>query len=231
MTIHAVTEDRRTAAAFFRLEGTLLPLDVVATSAAALGQHSPLGGERLLRVGAALSARALTPVQPEVGLRLAWLSCRGMSEDRLAVLGALEAERLAERAAPVGLRLQREARARGLRIVWITSLIAELALPLAERLGPDEVLCDHLELAAGQATGRLREPLSVGLLGGSALRTWAAAQHIALERSLAYGSTADDQRLLAAVGLPCAVAPTRGLRQIARVAAWPTVEPSSLELR
>lgn len=210
------------AAAIFRVEGTLLPRDVVATSAAWIAGHNPLVGDGILRRGAALGALPLGRAHPELGARLAWLACRGLSSDRIAVLAQLRAKAL--ELDPTGLRLVDEARRRGMRVVWVTGLIEDIARPLAARVGVDELICDRLELRRDRATGKLETPIALSFLGGPALAEFAARRGLDLQRSAAYGASPEDQTLLASVGLPCALRPSVRLRHAATTLTWPVVE-------
>ena len=211
-------------AAFFRVEGPIVPSGAVA-AAAWLAANSQEIGLRLGRLGAvALSAPAALGADPTTAVRIAWMSLRGMSEDRLVVLGEeYFATRLRGAIRPVGQELLARARREGQRVVLVSELLHPLVAPLADHLGADVLVCNRMELRAGRATGRLVDPV-VGRLGGSWLREVAADHALDLSRSTAYGARDADLPLLSAVGQPCAVHPDRSLRSAARDLDWPVVE-------
>jgi phosphoserine phosphatase len=212
-------------AAFFRVEGALSarPAALAAAWLAANAQHV---GVRAARLGAvALSAPfALGLGDPTTGHRLAWAGLRGMSDDRLAVLGEEYFEGyVRDQLRPVGLDLLGRARADGLAIVLVSDNLDVVVEPLAEQLRADLLLCNHLELRSGRATGRLCDPV-VSRFGGAWLREVAEEHELDLSRSRAYGATGADQVLLSAIGHPCAVHPDRTLRRVARDLDWPVVD-------
>lgn len=212
-------------AAFFRFEGVLVsrPAPLAAAWLAANAQHL---GQRAVRLGAvALSAPfALGLGDAAVGQRVAWSALRGMSHDRIAVLGEEYAQtQLMDQLRPVGVDLLERARRGGYRIVIVSDLIEEVVHPLADHLRADHLVCNHLEMRNGKATGRL-EGATVTRFGGRALREFATKYDIELGSSCAYGASGDDQVLLSAVELPCAVTPDRALRRVAADLDWPVVE-------
>lgn len=212
-------------AAFFRFEGVLVtrPAAVAAAWLAANAQHL---GQRAVRLGAvALSAPfTLGWGDAAVGQRVAWSALRGMSADRIAVLGEEYAQtQLLDNLRPVGIDLLERARRAGSRIVIVSDLIEEVVRPVADHLRADHLVCNHLEMRNGRATGRL-DGAVVTRFGGRLLRDFAEEHGLDLGASSAYGASADDQVLLSAVELPCAVTPDRGLRRVALDLDWPVVE-------
>lgn len=212
-------------AAFFRFEGVLVarPAAVAAAWLAANAQHM---GQRAFRLGTvALSAPfALGLGDAAIGQRVAWSSLRGMSADRVAVLGEEYAQtQLIENLRPVGVDLLERARRDGKRVVIVSDLVQEIVQPVAEHLRADHLVCNHLEMRNGKATGRL-EGSVVTRFGGRRLREFATKYGIDLAASSAYGASVDDQVLLSAVELPCAVHPDRALRRVATDLDWPVVE-------
>jgi phosphoserine phosphatase len=210
--------------AFFRLEG---PLDArpSVSAAAWMGGNAQHLGERALRFGAAFAAGplALAMDGPTAG-RMAWAALRGTSEDRIRVLSEEYAEEKSiPGLRPVGVDLLEQCRRDGCFLVLVSENVVDVATVVGRHLRVDHVLANHLEYRNGRTTGRLVDPV-VGRLGGDRLRAVAEQYDLDLARSRAYGATADDQLLLAAVGLPCAVAPDRALRRVARDLDWPVVE-------
>jgi len=190
-----------------------------------MATNSQTFGQRLGRLGAVVaSAPFALSGDVGTGTRLAWSSLRGMSEDRLAVLGEeywhsfLDGQLL-----PIGLDLLERARADRRRIVLISDNLDTIVSHVAEAIRADDVLCNRMELRNGRATGRLADPV-VTHPGGRWLRDWAAEEGIDLAKSCGYGAAAADAVLLSAIGLPCAVRPDRRLRRMAGDLDWPVVD-------
>jgi phosphoserine phosphatase len=216
-------------AAFFRAEGTLLGRGVLAATAY-LAANAQKFGERALRLGVvALSAplhSLLGQNDRTLGNRIAYLAFRGMSEDRLAELGEEYAnDILKEKILDQGLELIKRARGEGHRIVLMSDNVSAIMEPLMPHLPAiDELVCNHLEFADGEATGKLVDPVIGGHGDGRWVADYAARNGIDLRGSVAYGSHGTDLLLLAAVGKPCAVNPDFTLRRGAREADWPIIE-------
>jgi phosphoserine phosphatase len=148
-----------------------------------------------------------------------------MSEDRLIVLGGEYFDAFVQpNLRAVGLDLVKEARRQGRRVVLVSELLDVIVAPLVDLLGADELLCNHMEIDRGTATGRLVDPVIGGPISGQWAKQWARERSIDLERSAGYGARSSDSLLLSAVGQPCAVFPDRRLRRIAKDLDWPIVE-------
>lgn len=216
-------------AAFFRVEGTLVPHG--ACSAAAYFAANGAGlAERALKLGqVALTApfySVLGQADRVLANRLAYLSLRNMSEDRVAELAEeYFTDILSSRVLQGGVELLREARRKRQRVVLISDGLAQVIEPLARQLRyVDDYVCNRLEFRDGYATGKLLEPV----VGGHDCAGWArgyAQQHgIDLARSTVYAAHGPDLLLLSAVGEPCAVNPDFTLRRAARQADWPILD-------
>ncbi|HJK99455.1 MAG TPA: haloacid dehalogenase-like hydrolase [Polyangiaceae bacterium LLY-WYZ-14_1] len=217
----------RQGAAFLRVEGVLVRRPGWAAAAWLAGNAQEVG-ERLARVGNVLAS---LPFQngplgdARLAARVTWMGLRGMSEDRLVVLGEEYAERfLIPNLTDSGRRLLSAARGRGLRPVLVGTGIEAVLRPLATHLGVPDLLANRLELRDGRVTGRLLDPVLAGAALVDGARRLAEELDVDLAGSAGYGATGDDGLLLGAVGLPCAVRPDRRLRQVARDLAWPVVE-------
>ena len=215
--------DRKTAA-FVRVEGTVIGRPTV-LSAGWLAANSQEMAHRVTRLGAvALSAPFAFGGDPTLATRMAWLGLRGMSEDRLVVLGEeYWATYLRDHLLVVGLDLVQRARSEGRDIVLISDNLDTIVGHLARKIGADHVFCNRMELRNGVATGRLVEPV-ISRVGGAWLREFADERGLDLAASCGYGASSSDSMMLSAVGLPCAVQPDRGLRRIARDLDWPVME-------
>jgi len=214
-----------TPAAFFRLEGVLVqrPPALAAGWLAANAQHVRGRVSRLASVAAA-APFSLGLGDAATGSRLTWMGLRGMSEDRLEVLGEeYWATWLAEGLRPAGVDLVQRAKKEGFAVVLLSDHIAPIARHALQAVKADHLIANRPELRNGRATGRLVDPV-VARFGGRPLRDFAAANDLDLSAARAYGSTAADQVLLSALPWPCAVYPDRGLRRVARDLDWPVVE-------
>lgn len=212
-------------AAFFRAEGVLTKRGPI-TAAAWLAANGQGLRERAFRLGqlavAAPLAGLLRQNDRTMSARLAWAACRGMSEDRLAVLGEEYWDDVLEPAVlDSGVELIKQARRAGHRIVVLSDLVDTLVAPLATHVrGIDDFVCNRLEIVHGETTGRLVEPILGGHDGGRWVREYAQTHGIDLARSIAYGAHGTDLLMLAAVGDPCAVNADYTLRRAATEARW-----------
>ncbi len=210
--------------AYFRLGGALGPCSAWE---GALGLASNAAGirQRLWGLGGVALGATLGAHEPALGRSLAWSMLRGLSDDRLAVLGADYArERLVPRVREEATRLLRDARSAGRSTILISERVDVIARPLGEARGFDQVWCNTLERdARGAATGALVEPRIGGEFDPRRLRELARYHTIDLERSSAYGARHGDAVLLAGVGVPCAIDPDRELARVARELDWPVV--------
>jgi phosphoserine phosphatase len=211
-------------AAFFRVEGTLVSRPTAFATAWLAANAQELGG-RLARLGALGAALPVWGADPGLARRLSWSALRGMSEDRLVVLGEeYFHEWLAGSLREVGRDLLARARGEGRRIVLVSDSLDVIARHVAQAVKADDWIANRMELRNGRATGRLVEPV-VASLSGTELRAYAEEHGLDLTRCSGYGASAEDALLLSAVGLPCAVGPDRTLRRMAREHRWPVVEP------
>jgi phosphoserine phosphatase len=218
----------RPSAAFYRVEGTLVKQPSIAAAAYMAANAQGLG-QRMARLGnvalAAPLALAGRVSGASTAARATWMGLRGMGEDRIAELAREYYQRHLEPGLlDVGLDLVSRSKKQGHRIVLVSDNIHRVLAPLAERLGADELVCNHLELRRGEATGRLLDPVIGGNLTGQWARAYADRHDLDLGRCAAYGATGADGLLLSAIGQPCAVNPDPWLRQIARDHEWPVVE-------
>jgi phosphoserine phosphatase len=213
------------AAAFFRAEGVLLRGGALGAVTTLLVQRAGFRERALGLAGAAALAPAflaLDRVDRTFALRLAHLALRGMSRDRIRVLGEERAADLRRDLADGATSRLRRAADEGLHVVVLSEQIEEIALPLFAGLPVHHVVANRLEYRDGAATGLLEEPVIGGLLGPLWLRQYAEPRGIALDRSVAYASFGADQLLLAGVGRGVAVRPDDRLRRAAAAAGWAT---------
>ncbi len=215
-------------AAFFRVEGTLVRRPSVHTAAwLTLNTRETAG--RVTRLGGVAMATGFrfagTFGDQQLVQRMTWLGLRGMSHDRLAVLGREYYERFIEpNLLDVGIDLLSEARLQGYRVVLLSENLDVVMHTLTEKMNADDLICNSLEMRNERATGRLKEPLIGGNLSGHWARSWATDHTVDLEHSSFYGASGADSLLMNAIGKPCAVNPDRRLRRIARDLDWPVVD-------
>lgn len=228
MSVTKTELEQGVAAAFVRVEGVLVERGALALTAFFAANVQRLR-YRLLRMGQmAVTAPAHKIIgQSDRGLatRMAYLTCRGMSEDRVVVLAEEFADTLADRILERGVELVRRLSREGKRVVLLSEGLAEVLEALGDRLGPaDAIVANRLEFKGSSATGRLRDPVIGGHECGLWIKKYAAEQGIDLAKSAAYAAKGADLLLLSAAGEACAVNPDTTLRRAAREADWPILE-------
>jgi putative phosphoserine phosphatase/1-acylglycerol-3-phosphate O-acyltransferase len=114
-----------------------------------------------------------------------------------------------------------EHRAAGRLLVLATTSPEPWVAPLAEALGFDAVVATRWKTAGGVYTGETDGPFVWGPAKAAAVRSWAAANDVALERSYAYSDSYFDAPLLTMVGHPVAVNPDLRLQAVALLRGWP----------
>lgn len=216
-------------AAFFRIESTLIARGACAATAY-MAANGPRLAERALRLGQV----ALTvPVYSLLGQsdrvlanRLAYLSLRNLSEDRVAELAEeYVQEILRPRVLQSGVDLLRKARREGQRIVLISDNLQQVVEPLVAHLPRvDDFICNRLEFRDGCATGKLVEPVVGGHGCAAWVRRYAQEHAIDLAQSSVYAAHGPDLLLMTVVGRACAVNPDFTLRRAARQADWPILD-------
>lgn len=215
-------------AAFFRVEGALTARPTLAAAGYLIANSQALTDRftRMAGVALALPLSFGGPLKDStLATRFSWMGVRGMSDDRLAVLGDEYATRyLIPSLKDVGTKLIDEAKRQKLRVILVSDNLNVIVEPVAKHLGIRDVVCNRLEMTSTKATGRLAEPVISGHLSGAWARDYATEHGIDLTRSSFYGATGDDALLMSAIGKPCAVTPDRTLRRLARDNDWPVVE-------
>ena len=104
-------------------------------------------------------------------------------------------------------------------VAQIISAAADAATS-GEPRPPIETCATELEVRDGRWTGSLSSEHRSGEAKASAVRTLAVRHALDLSRSFAYGNGIADLPMLAAVGNPCAVNPSARLERAARVHGW-----------
>jgi long-chain acyl-CoA synthetase len=156
---------------FLRGEGLLFSLRPHSLPAH-LARNAQAFTERVYRLGAVAFLGLLRPVvsleNPEFAVRLMHLPLRGMSRDRLDLLGEEYFNYVLQpRLHPEGLRQLRQWQQTGRPVVLVSQELDHLIRPLAQELKVEHLLTNRLEFRDGRATGRLLNPV-VGALAGAA---------------------------------------------------------------
>ncbi|MBM3541888.1 MAG: HAD-IB family phosphatase, partial [Alphaproteobacteria bacterium] len=125
---------------------------------------------------------------------------------RVALLAGLPARAMAHvidalEPTPGAATLIATMRAQGAHTVLVTSGFAEFSAAVAARLGFDAHVSNHLEIADGALTGRVREPILNWEGKTATLHRTAAERGIALADALAVGDGANDLGMIEAAGL------------------------------
>jgi HAD superfamily hydrolase (TIGR01490 family) len=218
----SATETRARVAAFFDLDGTLLPLPSL---------------ER--RFVSMLKGQSAIPATNYLcwltyAIRLAPLGITAVTHANKTYLRTVSAtETLKQFPAFFPAALDRVARhaSQGHSIILVTGtpelLAKQAALALTLRLlvrgitASVGVRATRLEEVEGRWTGRITGEAMFGAAKASAIQRIAASNGFDLARSYAYGDATHDRWMLGAVGRPTAVNPSRELQRIAHLRNWP----------
>jgi len=217
-----------TTAAFYDLDGTLLRTNVV-HAYAYYAVNLPSLSDKLLRsvkLAASLPMYfAAEKINRKLFNDLFYRSYKGISEDRLVVLGEEMFENMIRPALyPAGIDLVRRSRNAGHVQVLVTGALDFVARPIAHFLGMDHFAANVLEYRKGYATGAVIEPVLAGPAKAAWMRRFAGEQGVDLESSYAYADSYSDYPMLSMVGRPCAVNPDPKLRAASRAFDWPVVD-------
>lgn len=212
-------------AAFFDMDGTLLSSNIVRFYLWYV--RDALGGpERAARTAALYASvplyLAVDRVSRSALNRLFYRSYGGVSVEHFAAWSRGAFDRFASpRLFPGALAEIAALREGGARIVLVTGATREVALPIAERVGAEDVIATELEVVEGRYTGRLLTPPVGDEEKARRMRLFAAERGLDLAACAAYADNAADIPMLAAAGRPVAVNPDRGLAREAARRGWP----------
>lgn len=215
------------AAAFFDVDGTLTRTNIVQYFAYFARQgRTPWGrlgwsAGFLLKVPYYLFLDSLSRSAFNAAF---YRNYRGWERERLVALGRSSFQALTlPRLYPAAEEAVAWHRQQGHRIVLLTGTLDFIVAPLAEHLGATDVIAAQLEFEAGRATGRLAAPPLGGAEKAHQAQLFAERNSLDLAASFAYGDSRSDAPLLALVGHPVAVNPSRGLRRLAAAQGWKVV--------
>ena len=212
------------AAAIFDLDGTLLGHGTAerlfvrrALRARVLSRWRVAGGA-LRSVAAWAGGQVATP-----GERKAWFAGADCRRLESAAVECVDAD-IAPRLRPALLQLLQAHREAERCTVLLTGTPDVLAEALARFLQVEVTLAARLERRGNRCTGRVLAPFPFAGGKRRALIELAARLDLDLAASYAYANRGSDAEHLRLVGRPCAVAPDRGLRRLARRLGWDLLE-------
>nr|WP_123308716.1 phosphoserine phosphatase SerB [Cellulomonas sp. PhB143] len=139
------------------------------------------------------------------------LDFAGSLRERVATLAgvpvsALDDVRARARYTPGARELVAEAHRRGWVVALVSGGFAEVVAGLAAPLGITRFRANRLEVADGVLTGRTTGPVVDRAAKEVALREFAAAEQVPLERTVAVGDGANDLDMIGAAGVGIAFA-------------------------
>lgn len=156
---------------FLRAEGLLFSLRPFSLPAH-FARNAQAFTERVYRLAAVAClgfVRAVVSLEnPGFAVRLMHLPLRGMSRDRLDLLGEEYFNYVVRpRLRTEGLNQIKQWQEQGRAVVLVSQELDHLIRPLAQELKVEHLMTNHLEFRDGRATGRLLNPV-IGSLGGAA---------------------------------------------------------------
>lgn len=236
-----MTAPRQNIAAFFDLDGTLLPPPSLEWRFLGyLLARGEITSARVARWLAYFAKTILRDPHRAIAANKSYLAGIKISlvndwEDSLAPPSSPQASLALF---PAGLQRIAWHRAQGHRIFLITGTLAPLARMIARRISrqiqaPIEVQATELEssppswhthpslCSSAEWTGQLATPHMSSQAKSRALKSLAATHNLSLTQSFAYGDTSADLPMLESVGNPRAINPQSRLAQIAQKRNWP----------
>ena len=115
-------------------------------------------------------------------------------------------------------------RAAGFETVLVTGSLEFCLAPVTRHFGFDHVICNVMEFANGEATGRIAPPLVAEREKVAAIKRLVAERRADAAECKAYSDSMSDLPMLECVGRPAAVNPVRRLRRIALERRWPVLD-------
>ena len=220
-------------AAFFDLDGTLIPLPSLERRLfreLRYRREIPIGNYFLwLARAARLAPQGMQTMRHANKMYLQGTSQCGQSAQQ----SSGQAEMAVPRFFPAGIDQVAWHAKQGHEIVLVSGTLAplanEMAVALVVRLvvrgieASVGVCATRLEENDGIWTGRIIGDAMFGEAKASAVRRIAAEREFDLAQCYAYGNCANDLRMLEAVGRPAAVNPSRGMKRVARRRGWPVL--------
>ena len=154
---------RPSSPVYWRVEGSLLELTTV-RPIAFFAWNSQTYGSRVLRRSLVLSMALLRPflyaANRKMATRIVYSVLRGISRDRLDLLGEEEFEyKLKPLLKPEGVQRLKALQATGANVVLVSQGLEHDMRPLARHLGVRWIIANRLDFRDGVTTGRLMSPV------------------------------------------------------------------------
>ena len=220
----------RRAAAFFDLDGTLIPGSAnipLARAAFRAGMVTPPELVRDLRHGVSFLLQGATDERSEAVRDRILAAVTGRSAAEMVSLSEEFVGDLVTSITPVMSQVLAEHAAAGRDRVVLSASPTEIVSRLADAAGLERGIGTTSELDDdGRYTGRLTGPFCYREGKAQVLRALAEEHGYDLSASYAYTDSASDLPMLEAVGHPVAVNPEPALRDLAEARGWPIVETS-----
>jgi putative phosphoserine phosphatase/1-acylglycerol-3-phosphate O-acyltransferase len=221
--------------AFFDFDGTLVRGYTANTFYGDRIRHGEAGPLELAQVIIAAVDGTLLGGDPQAIGRIGFAALRGRTAEEVAGVGErLFVEKIAGTMRPEARDLVRAHLRTGHTVVIASSATRMQIAPVARDLGIEHIVCTELEDQDGVLTGRSTAGMLWGEPKAAAVRTFARAHGIDLEKSYGYANGAEDIAVLGTLGRPYALNPHPTLRRAADEYDWPVLtlrEPRSPGLR
>jgi HAD superfamily hydrolase (TIGR01490 family) len=218
------------AAAFFDLDGTLIPGSAtipLARAAFRAGMVTPPELVRDLRHGVSFLLQGATDERSEAVRDRILAAVTGRTAQEMVALSEGFIPDLVASITPAMGRVLGEHATAGRDRIVLSASPTEIVSRLADSAGLERGTGTASELDAdGRYTGRLDGPFCYGPGKAEILRALAAREGYDLSASYAYSDSLSDLPMLEAVGHPVAVNPEPELRDLAEERGWPIVETS-----
>ncbi len=226
----SVTEDRCVSGAIVSdMDGTLSTAETWrGVQAWVEANHPSRAARRFVLTQMPFIALARSGIYDKEAFRARWLRnharlLRGVSEERLRAMGDWVVDQHlwpARRSAAIDALGVAIANARrsdsAVTVVLASGAYLPVAQAFAARVGADIAMGTPLEVREGVATGRLADAVPTGRLKASAVRERIGDAPVLV----AFGDTAADIPMLEMADHPVAVAPDKGLQQVALERGW-----------
>jgi HAD superfamily hydrolase (TIGR01490 family) len=216
------------AAAFFDLDGTLIPGSAtipLARAAFRAGMVTPPELVRDLRHGVSFLLQGATDERSEAVRDRILAAVAGRSAHEVVALSDGFTPDLVSSITPTMRRVLDEHAAAGRDRIVLSASPTEIVSRVADAAGLELAAGTTSELdAQGRYTGQLDGPFCHGPGKAEILRSLAQEEGYDLSASYAYGDSMSDLPMLEAVGHPVVVNPEPALRDLAEQRGWPIVE-------
>jgi HAD superfamily hydrolase (TIGR01490 family) len=218
-----VDEPPLRSAAFFDLDGTLIPGSSLLKMVRPLFRHGYVKPRTLCTSvfrQAKFTWLGFTDAELRAGADEAASLAAGRSATKLEWMARAFVPRvIVPTIYPEAQELISEHRSQEDLIIVISSSSREIVDPFSKAIGADDYACTVAESVDGVYTGRLVVFMH-GAAKAAAVAALAARWGVDLQKSSAYSDSAGDKHMLEMVGHPYCVNPDRGLRKIAAERGW-----------